>query len=219
MAWILQENIANFKYFNIDLIGFFNIVGKVVDHENKKMDNADDMVVYEAAYPDYIINESDQTANLSSKIITYSVVTRQPAPLGSAKQLRPIPAAKYRNDETGEIWTLLLTRYLDTVKFDAFSPSARETENLMVSWEKFMTLHMQMIEHIGMEKIVYNGRGLNMTTMRTGYHNRSALYKIITEEHMWKREQAIDEIVLEYGLGTYQNQSVEWPDRTKVTPY
>jgi hypothetical protein len=214
LAWELFEEIANRKHMNIDLVGFFNVVGKIVDGENKKMDNVKDRLVYTAAYPDYVVNESDTTSNPSSNIITYSVVTRQPAPIGTATQLRPIPAAKWRNTETGEVWTLLLTRYIDTIRFDAFAPSAREVENLMCRWERFMTLHMQLIEYVGMEKIVYDGRGVNMTTMKeSGYHNRSALYKIITEEHIWRHDRTIDEIVLEYGLGTFKDQPVEWPTR------
>ena len=218
MAWELVNRIAQNKIINIDLITFYEIVGRINDVENKKIDETQvkDRIVYAAAYPDYVINESDQTVQIPANLITYSTVTREPAPIGEGhRQLRPIKAAVYRDTETNDTWTLLLIRYLDTVRFDAFAPSASEVELLMTRWEAFMNKHMQLIEHIGMERIIYNGRGLTMTTMSSGYHNRSALYQIITEEHIWRKDQAIDDITMEYGLTGYGTETIEFPDRTE----
>jgi hypothetical protein len=214
LAWERIETIANTKVINIGLVDFFNIVGHIVDVDNKQIADQEDRILYEAAYPDYIINETSSMTQIPSNIITYSTVTRDPGPIGSKRQLRPIDAARYRNTVTDELWSLLLMRYETKIRFDAFAPSASEVEKLIIRWEKFMDLHMQMIEYVGLERIWYTGRGLSLTTMRSGYHNRSATYNIITQEQIWRKDIPIKEIVLAYGLHEANSKVIEFPDLT-----
>ena len=212
MGWQLVETIANLKSMNIDLESFFRIIGKTIEVDNKTKE-LKDRIFYEAAYPDFIISETDKPEQVNDNIICYSVSDRSPAPIGSSKkQLRPIPAAKYKNTDTNEIYTLLLSRHMDRIRFDAFAPSSTEAEHLMIEFERFMELHFDLLEYIGLERIVYVGRGLTMTTMKSGYHNRSALYDIVTEEHYWRKDMAIDEIIIGYGLSDYSTRQFEYPE-------
>lgn len=217
MAWEIINRIAYNKALNIELEHFYKIIGGSIGVRNKNLSDNNDRWVYTAAYPDYIIDESGDVTQHPSNIICYSTSNREPAPIGdSKKQYRPIHAADYRNTETGKIWSLLLIRYIDQVRFDAFAPSSTQVEHLMIEFEKFMNLRMQLLEHIGLERIIYEGRGLTMTTMRSGYHNRSALYTLITEQHLWRESQSIDDMVLTYGIKTTREDTseFEFPDGT-----
>jgi hypothetical protein len=64
-----------------------------------------------------------------------------------------------------------------------------------------MEQYMQMLEYIGMERIIYGGRGISMSTTNAGYHNRGAIYRAITESHMWSKSVPISNLVMQYGLG------------------
>jgi len=195
---------------NIDLEAFYKIIGRSIDVETKKEDDKNKLKVYEAAYPDYIINQSDGNEQVPSNVICYSTSTRDHAPLGSKTQIKLIPAARYENTDTGDVYTLLLRRYLDRIRFDCFAPTATETESLMIWFERFMDLRRSLLMHIGLEQCVYRGRGLTMTTFRSGYHNRSALYDIITEDHLWRIEKPINELLIYYGIdSTYHTDDVE----------
>lgn len=213
MGWERIETISELKLMNIDLESFFKIIGGSLDVENKKESDERKWIHYEAAYPDYIINESTDVTALPDKIITYSVSTRDPAPIGKDKrQLRPIHAATWRHTESGETYTLLLSRHLERIRFDIFAPTATEAEHTAIWFERFMELRMELLEFIGLERILYAGRGLNMTTHRTGYHNRAILYDIITQDHLWRKNQAIEEVLFGFGLKMPPDDQFEFPE-------
>jgi len=195
MAWELVNTIANHKQTNITLQGFYYIIGKLIDLENNLQPDPNKKIHYEAAYPDFIINETDRPTQFPPIIITYKTIDRDNAPAGSKTQVGLIKDASiWRNTETGEMLRLHLRRYKTVVRFDVFAPTATEVEAATCDFELFMDAYRNALITVGLENITYNSRGVSMGTMKNGYHNRSVMYDLITEEHLWVRDRVIDNL-------------------------
>jgi len=200
-----QLKVAEKKPHLYDVNDFLKIFGLVLEVYNKRLSAADvkeKRILYTASFPDNIINPTGTgeatMENVPHNIVVYSIPRRENGTLsehafGTPREVRPRQREEITvTDANGhsQARTIYGKWYDNTVRFECYSPSLEQANDLIMRVEGIYEVHAPWLESIGFIKTIYSGRTTPTYPIRMGYHAQ-AFSVYLKTERQWYRDDTI----------------------------